>query len=326
MEVSSFTFNSELHMIRNRFFLKLFIIASCLILIDKGLGKTLQDYYFKIRHGEQGRTTYAVDSCVSETIILGSSRAAHHYVSPVISEVLHTSCYNAGKDKQRLRYCLAMLKMIYRRYTPKQIFLDLNPTAFETNENGLDELSVLLPYYRSHPEIRSIVNERNRFEWFKTYSDLYCYNSLPLQILFNNLSGERDANERMGYVPLLIQKEVIPETAEPLPTSLPVDSSIVNCFKSIIHLAKVHESRLVIIISPIYYRLPGNLETIKIAKSICEQEKIVFLDYGNSPPFINNGPEMFLDMGHLNDSSAILFSAILAKELKDGKNTGPAVP
>jgi hypothetical protein len=73
----------------------------------------------------------------------------------------------------------------------------------------LDELSILLPYYRNHPEIQSIVNKRSKWEWVKTYSSLYCYNSLALQIIFNNISNRRDANETNGYVPLT-KKENIP--------------------------------------------------------------------------------------------------------------------
>lgn len=301
---------------KKNFFWKIFIVLSFLILIDKGLGAILQHYYFKIHHGEQGRTTYIIDSCISETIILGSSRAAHHYSSPVISEILHTTTYNAGKDKQRLRYSQALLNMIYRRYSPKVIILDLNPTAFEKNENGLDELSILLPYYSSHPEIRSIVNERNRFEWIKTYSDLYRFNSLPLKILFNNLFSERDANESAGYVPLVIHKELIPKTSDSLPASQPIDRSIVDCFKKIIALVKDHGSRLIVVVSPIYYKLPINLKTLELAKSICANEQISFLDYSQSRQFLDHGPEMFLDMGHLNDSSAIIFSTLLSGDLR----------
>jgi hypothetical protein len=300
---------------KKHFFWKIVVVIGVLVLTDKGLGAILQRYYLKIRHGEQGRTTYVIDSCISETIILGSSRAAHHYSSPVISEILHSTTYNAGKDKQRLRYSLALLYMIYQRYSPKEIILDLNPTAFEKNENGLDELSVLLPYYSTHPEIRSIVNERNRFEWIKTYSDLYRYNSLPLKILFNSISSERDAKESAGYVPLIIHKELIPRTPDSLPASQPIDSSLIECFRKIITLSKNNGSRLIIIVSPIYYKLPDNLQTMEIAKSICAEEHISFMDYSQSPQFLDHGPEMFLDKGHLNDSSAIVFSTLLSRDL-----------
>ena len=300
----------------NRFFWKMAIVLVALMIIDKGLGLVLRHSYFKISHGEQGRTTYAIDSCLAETVILGSSRAAHHYSSPTIAEILHTTCYNAGKDKQRLRYALAMLKMMYRRYSPKQIILDLNPEAFDENENGLEELSILLPYYNSHPEIRQIVNERNRFEWIKTYSDLYCFNSLPLKIIFNNISNERDKGETNGYIPLTIHKEVIPEIPDSLPPTLPLDSGIVNCFKEIVQLTKNNGTSLTIVVSPIYYKLPVNLKTIVVARTICKQENIKFLDYSQDSRFLSNGPKMFLDMGHLNDSSAIVFSMILANNLK----------
>ena len=301
---------------RNAFIGKLLLIISLLILSDMGLGLVLEHFYFKIRHGEQGRMTYAIDSCVSNLIILGSSRAAHHYVSPIISKKLNISCYNAGKDKQALWYCLAMLKMMNMRYSPKEIILDLNPTAFETIENGFDDLSVLLPYYRGHKEIRSIINNRSRFEWLKTYSGLYCFNSLPPKILFNNLSDERDQNEKSGYVPLDIRKEAVPSTPEDIPSTMSVDSGLVSCFKMIIRLTKEKKSRLIVVVSPIYYQLPHNLPTLELAKSICGQEKVAFLDYSQSPVFLNHGPEMFVDEGHLNDSSATLFSTMLCDDLK----------
>jgi hypothetical protein len=298
------------------FLRKLLVIAICLCLLDKGLGLILRHYYFKIRYGELGRTTYIIDSCISETVILGSSRAAHHYVSPVIAGILNSSCYNAGKDKQRLIYCLAILKTMYRRYSPKEIILDLNPTAFEKNENGLDELVILLPYYSSHPEIRPILDKRNRFEWLKTKSSLYCYNSLPLKIISNNLSNQRDAKEKNGYLPLVDKKAILSDSAGNLPPSQPIDDQIVSTFKSLIQLTKDQHSKLYVVVSPIYFRIPIDLPSMSIAKSICLKEGLVFLDYSQDIRFLGHGPEMFLDDGHLNDSSARLFSAIMATDLK----------
>lgn len=315
MVASLFIFSSD-RMNRKKFLIKLLIIGICLVLLDKGIGELLQHYYFKIRHGEQGRTTYAADSCLADMVILGSSRAAHHYVSPVIAENLHLTCYNAGKDKQRLIYCLAMLRMMYKRYDPREVILDLNPTAFETSENGLDELSVLLPYYHKHREIRDLINRRNRFEWLKLYSNLYCYNSLALKIIFDNFSNERDANETSGYVPLVIQKEIMPDKPEPFPAPFPVDSNNVCFFNDIISLVKAHHTRLYVVISPIYYDLPANIKTIEMAKSICLRQKVVFLDYSRLSMFLDNGPATFRDSGHLNDSSAVVFSKILSDDLK----------
>jgi hypothetical protein len=298
------------------FLRKFFIVVMSLFLIDKGLGFILQHYYFKIRHGELARTTYAIDSCISETVVLGSSRAAHHYVSPVIAGILNRSCYNAGEDKQRLIYCLAILKTMYRRYSPKEIILDLNPTAFEKNENGLDELVILLPYYSSHPEIRPILDKRNRFEWLKAKSSLYCYNSLPLKIIFNNVSNQREAKDMNGYEPLINKKAILPESAGDLPSAQPIDDQIISTFKALVQLTRERHSKLYVVVSPIYFRIPKDLPSMSVAKSICLKEGISLLDYSQDIRFLRHGPEMFLDDGHLNDSSARLFSAIMATDLK----------
>jgi hypothetical protein len=113
----------------------------------------------------------------------------------------------------------------------------------------------------------------------------------------------------------MIHKELIPQIPDSLPASQPIDNSLIECFREIITLSKNHGSRLIIIVSPIYYKLPDNLQTMEIAKSICAKEHILFLDYSQSPQFLDHGPEMFLDKGHLNDSSAIVFSTILSGDL-----------
>lgn len=297
------------------FFLKLLVIVSILIIIDTGLGKILKHYYYNIDHAEQGRTTYAVDKTQDDILILGSSRASHHYVSTIIADSLGASCYNAGKDKQGLFYCQAVLNAALKRYIPKLVILDLSPNSFEKKELELDELSVLLPYYRDHPEIRSIVNKRSRWEWIKTYSSLYCYNSLPLQIIFNNISNQRDANERYGYVPL-DKKENIPV----LPADLyeienQPDENLVASFKNMITTTKLNKCQLIVVVSPIYFSLPNSTVDLQLAKKICKEENIPYFDYSQSPNYMNNGSALFSDKRHLNDDGAVLFSKDLCSDI-----------
>ena len=299
------------------FIKKIIIIAFALVLVDWGIGHLLHDSYSRLRNGEQGLTNYMIDSCRAETIILGSSRAAHHYVPQVLSEYLQTTCFNGGKDKQRLRYCLAILEIVFKKYSPKNIILDLTPTAFEKSEEGLDELSILLPYYRQHPEIQHIVNERNRFEWLKTYSRLYCFNSLPLKIIFNRFSNQKYEQNNHGYIPLELHKEFIPDSPELLPSTNIIDSNLVKCFQDIIAIAKQNHSNLYVVVSPIYYQIPNDNKTIELASAICREEKIPFMNFTNPPGFISHGAVVFVDRDHLNDSSANLFSNMLGKEIKD---------
>ena len=288
-------------------------------MVDRGAGMLLAHFYHRIRHGEQGRSNRTIDSCRAETVILGSSRAAHHYVPDIIGAALSSTCYNAGRDKQRLPYCLAVLKVLYARYTPSTIILDLNPTAFNSDENGLSELSVLLPYYQTNPELRSIVDQRNSFEWIKAQSMLYCYNSLALKILFHSVSDERDAGASNGYVPLTTQKEFIPLAPPPLPATFPLDEKLVDCFREIVALARQKKTRLVVVVSPVYGKLPPHLATIEMTKQMARSEQFSFFDFSREMMDKQNGRGAFVDLFHLNDSSARIFSGSLARDILESK-------
>jgi len=299
------------------FFLKLLIIGSIILILDQGLGKLMKHYYYKIDHAEQGRTTYAIDLTRDDILILGSSRASHHYVPAIISDSLGSSCYNAGKDKQGLFYCQAVLNAVFKRHIPKMVILDLSPNSFEKTEMELDELSILLPYYRNHPEIKPIVNKRSKWEWIKTYSSLYCYNSLALQILFNNISNQRDENETNGYVPLENKENILATPSDFYPIENNPEKKLIAVFKDLINTTKLNKCKFIVVVSPIYYSLANSTKDLELAKSICSQENISYFDYSQSVTFINNGPVLFSDKQHLNNTGAILFSQALCSDIKN---------
>lgn len=286
--------------------------------MDKTTGYVLAFFYTRINHGEQARMTYAIDSTRADMIILGSSRASHHYVPHYFSDSLGMTCYNAGKDKQGILYSLAVLKTILHRYQPHEILLDVTPQTFNKGEvrSNFDVLSVLLPYYKKHPEIQNIVDQRSPWEFVKTYSSLYCYNSLPLQIIFNNLSNGRDAGAEDGYVPQYnIWKKPLEKPKYLSKETNTTDSLSIAAFGELIQLCKTNGCKLVIIISPIYQLLPAATPSVTILKNICIKNNQTILDYSKSPLFLNN-PMLFSDMLHLNNSGAALFSAMLCSDLK----------
>jgi hypothetical protein len=303
------------------FFLKLLIIGSTILILDQGLGKLLKHYYYKIDHAEQGRATYAIDLVRDDILILGSSRASHHYIPTIISDSLGISCYNAGKDKQGLFYCQAVLNAAMKRHVPKLVILDFSPNSFEKTEMELDELSVLLPYYRNHPEIQSIVNKRSKWEWIKTHSSLYCYNSLALQIIFNNISNQRDANETNGYVPLGNKENILVSPSDLYPIENNPEKKLITVLKDLINITKLNKCKLIVVVSPIYYSLANSTKDLELAKNICSQENITYFDYSQSAAFINNGPALFSDKQHLNNTGAALFSQTLCSDIKNVFNS-----
>ena len=100
---------------RRSFFLRLLLIGSILFVADLAIGGLLSHFYFRLRHGEQARTTLVMDSIRTPIVVLGSSRAAHHYIPSIIADSTGLACYNAGKDQQGLFYSLAIWRSILAR-------------------------------------------------------------------------------------------------------------------------------------------------------------------------------------------------------------------
>lgn len=297
------------------FFGKLLIAAGILVLADIGIGRLMHHFYFRITHGEQGRMTYVIDSTRAPLLVIGSSRAAHHYVSAILADSLHTGCYNAGKDWQGLFYNLAMIKMILHRYKPQTILLDLTPISFAASEASLDKLDVLLPYYHQHPEIQPVFDKKGPAQRILTLSSLYCYNSLILQIIFNNRSRQIDEGIVNGYIPkmdTLNHPPFQPYSDEEL-FGKP-DTALVNAFREILTLTRLSNCRLAVVVSPVYFPLYHSTSTIQLAKKICDTRQIPFFDYTCSAIF-NGKTGFFTDEQHLNNAGAERFTRILCSDL-----------
>jgi hypothetical protein len=312
---------------RRSFFMRLLLIGFIVFLADRGIGGLMSHFYFRLRHGEQARTTLVMDSIRAPLVVLGSSRAAHHYIPSIITDSTGLAGYNAGKDQQGLFYSLAIWRSILSRYRPQWLILDLTPIAFAPNQTGLDELSILLPYYRGHPEIRAVLNKRSRWEWLKTHSSLYCYNSLPLQIVFNNLSGAGDSGVINGYIP-----KDQPMTRSPAKVFTeqeladPPDSAIVRAFLDIISLSESSRCKLVVVVSPAYFPLAEGSSTTRLARTLCRDHGVPFFDYSGGAPVtasavrgsarFSGNPALFSDELHLDHAGAELFTRQLCADLR----------
>jgi hypothetical protein len=294
---------------------KLLLLTLCVIIADRSIGALLRHFYYRSSSGEQGRLTYSLDSTTAPILVLGSSKALRHYASPIITDSLGLDCYNTGKDKQGLFYSLAVLQATLHRYHPRIILLDFNPIGLVPSQAALDELSILLPYYWQHPEIRPVIDKRSPYERIKTRSLLYCYNSLAVQIAFSNLSHRRDTGSIAGYTPVYPSMRNPPFS--PYNTRLikdPPDTTLVNALLQIITLTRENGCRLAVIVSPTYFPLPDSPSTMIRTKKICDSLQVPLLDYSASTAFPGNKP-IFFDNQHLNDSGARIFTRLLCHDL-----------
>jgi hypothetical protein len=198
--------NDPVHNIFNRLkshlLFKLAVALVFLICLDFLFGSTIKNFYFRQTSGPEFVTTYSIEKTKADFLILGSSRADHHYHPGVIEDKLKISCHNAGRDGFDIFYHYAILKASLSRYKPEIVILDLNTEDFRKLKDSYDRLSALLPYYKDHPEIREIVDLKSRIERIKMLSRIYPFNSTLSYIILGNTEYNRKRrNEINGYVP-----------------------------------------------------------------------------------------------------------------------------
>lgn len=300
------------------FFVKAVIFILILLVADRGVGMVMSHYFNKMESGETARANYSFNKANEDVIILGSSRAAHHYIPELIKDSLKASCYNTGRDGQGILYNCAVLKSILKRSTPKLVILDLNINEFIKDENdGYDKLASLSPYISTHPEIQEIANLRGPYENVKCISSLYKYNSLALMIVVNNIFKREDGAIN-GYIPL---NKKFAGTLNNLNTTQTIlDSIKISYFKKLIEDTKKPNCELVVSVSPIYLNLNNiTTETIRIATKVCEENNIKFINNSQQPIFMHS-PEFFADEYHLNDIGAKQFTNLLLNQLEKRRN------
>lgn len=292
-------------------------IAVCFFL-DFVIGKTLNWLYFSQESGLQYRTTYALEDTNAEVIILGSSRANHHYVPAVFSHELEASSYNAGRDGTSVFYHYAILKGILKRYEPNVIILDILRDEFEFRQDSYDRLSELLPYYDTHPEIQDIVELKSSFEKYKLVSNIYPFNSSLLTILIGNTDyNKKRQNDIQGYIPLSgsytgsLNMEVGRIHKR-------IDTNKVEYFKAFLLDCKNMNIQVYIVISP-YLIQSDQSETMVMAEAIAKQYAIPFLNFSADTSFLEKRT-YFSDPEHLNSVGAELFSNMLVDVIQENSD------
>jgi hypothetical protein len=296
------------------FIFKVLLFILLVILLDFGIGSILRYYYFRQHSGFLYRTTYAMDKTTADILILGASTANHQYDPEIFEKGLNMSCYNAGRDGSNIFYHYAILKAALKRYSPKIIILEMRGELAKTTDS-YDRLSMLLPYYESHPEIRQIIKPKSPFEKIKMLSKIYPYNSMLFSIAVGNFKHNAlRFNDNKGYLPLnRIWDEPLEMISKPLYSQL--DTNKIKTYESIIKECISANVKLYIVSSPNFYKTKYVENSDVKAKEIAEKYNIKFLDYSQDSVFLANS-NYFVDIHHLNSSGATVLSNRVVGEIE----------
>ena len=292
------------------------LIIVVVLAMDFAIGGLLRYFYFKEMSGPHFEITYAMETTEADVLVFGSSRAIDHYVPEIFETSLKMSFYSAGRDNTGILYQAAVLKSVLKRYTPKIIILDF--PGFETGEREYDRLSVLLPYYRTHEEIRRIIELKSPFEKIKLLSNIYPFNSQILLTAIGNL--EINKTKKADNHSYIADYEEWKIEIDSIPNSIActIDSTIIACFREFIADAKKSGAKVFVVYSPIFQKYDKNQE-IDICNRICSSEHVPFWDFSKDTLFLQN-KQLFKDVLHLNHKGAMIFSNSVVEKINPTLN------
>lgn len=297
------------------------VLSLCALLIaaDWAVGTWSEKMYYKSKYGIFHRQIYCLTESQDEFMILGSSRAAHHYVPQIFEDSLGMSCYNAGSDGMCIYYHYGILaSRIQRGCPPKMVILEVLGTDAEVSQSATFSLDAALdryaPHYGEFAEIDSMFAINGWKEKVKLLSKTYKYNSKLVQtIKCNYIPWPEDRGyEALNGVMKISEGEQAADVLAPSSVEPNIEKRKLVYLQKFIDDCKHNNIELVMCYSP--YHNQATPASICLIQEIAEKNDIMFLNYGDEVNF--QKPEYFQDASHLNDTGAKEYSKEIARKLK----------
>lgn len=291
------------------------------VILDLALGSLAAWLYFQPKTGLDASATHAIETSDAEILVLGSSRASHHYDCDLIQEITGLSCYNAGRDGHGLFFHDAIANAVLQRHQPSMIVLELGTRELEKSASKYNRLETLLPYVHVDP-IRERIGELDPLLAVKAKSKLYRFNSRLLPSAFHTFMGKHAIERTNGYVPIKGQlptdwKETTKAVAHVVSTSdfkqRPIDPNLKESLVRILRNATEKDVTVVVVFSPTLANPFRDSESFLEIAAIAKQFDVPLWDLMTSI----QAPEKFKDPTHLNQQGAEEFSRNIANRLKE---------
>ena len=298
------------------------VIGFCLLLVvvDWAVGTLSEKMYYKSKYGIFHRQIYCLTESQDELMILGSSRAAHHYVPQIFEDSLGMSCYNAGSDGMCIYYHYGILaSRIQRGCPPKMVILEVIGTDAEVSQGATFSLDAALdryaPHYGEFEKIDSMFALNGWKEKVKLLSKTYKYNSKLVQtIKCNYIPWPEDRGyEALNGVMKVVEGEKSADVLAPSSAQPNIEERKFEYLHKFIDDCKANNIELLMCYSPYYgHTIP---KSIRMIEELAAKNNVQFLNYGGDERF--QEPEYFQDASHLNDVGATEYSKEVVRVLNN---------
>ncbi len=298
------------------FLISSIIVLTLVIIVDFALGKTMQFMMPNTSNKtEIGKTYFSLNEVSTPVVIVGSSRAAHHYVTTSIEEKFNLEAYNVARDGCYFSYNCAVVNSILNRYSPQIIIWESDINSLYEKSN--DPLESLYPYYKQNDYITNIIeSSTNCTDKLKLTSNLYKYNSIAHKIAMINILKSSFTDKTIkGYAPLAPKKNSTMklELYENAKTKK-LSTSKIEFFRNTLEEAKNKNVKVIVVDSPKYMLLNPDNPSAEMIKKICDEYDATFINNTQLSIFLEH-PEYFNDKTHLNRDGATIYTNIFIDQI-----------
>lgn len=297
-----------------KFLINLLLFFVIVVIIDILAGKLFWSLHSHVTGGRTGIEFYACERSNEDIIILGSSRASHHYIPQIITDSTGLSCFNAGQDGNGIILQYGRWKMMSKRHIPKVIIYDINPGFdLEYNDNMI-YIDRLKPFCRDK-DVRDYLVNLYPLEGIKMLSCMYCYNFKFLEIISDYILSHED--NKKGYIPFFgeIRKDVVEKTRNrKIIEILTYDNEKLKYLEALVKECSEKGTKIVFVASPSFLGGEFKKNIFEPVRQISNKYNVPFLYYYASD--LSFDESLFKDSGHMNDEGAKAFTKEISRVLE----------
>lgn len=294
-----------------KFVLKVLLFFTCVVVMDFAFGRFFSYMRAHAKGGSTANCEYIANRCQDDIIILGSSRATHHYVPQIIEDSLGMSCYNCGEEGNGIVLAYGRFKQIVSRHRPNLVVYEVTPGYdYSYLEPDVKYLGYLKPYY-GQSFIRDIVNDfGGSLISIKMLSKMYQNSDRLLPNLVDNIILRDNFK---GYEPLYGLKSTPIQLQKDTKISM-WDSHKLQYLERLISDAGKYGIPICFVVSP-RCEQGNDMTQFSPAISLCNKYNVPFINLKNCKGIFDQ-PSLFQDDYHLNNDGAVQYSSLFVEEIK----------
>ena len=293
-----------------QFVIKVLVFFALVAVMDCVFGVVFSWMRQHAKGGSTANCEYIANQANEDIIILGSSRATHHYVPQIIEDSLGLTCYNCGEEGNGIVLAFGRFKMLTNRFKPKLVIYELTPGYdYGTKDPNTKYLGYLRPYYDKDGIKKVFDDFDDEFSCLKMKSKMYQNTAKLLPYLVDNIIYR---DNMKGYAPLYGKINNITKDKS-TDKNIKIDTLKLSYLEQLILEAREQNIQIVFMISP-KYGSDSELFNYEPAITLCEKYNVPYYNYINYKEIVENA-DYFQDFNHMNNQGATVYTQMIIKEI-----------